>query len=238
MLPGWENIAAGYDDWQAAEAAFMAEKANLPNKSPSDCAKYWSDAGHYCNIVDKTHDRVGVSIVASSGTKFGTYYDEEFGDLYGWYDPSVAGPEPSIGTSASLDFVAGTGASGASGYMQFMPEPAPISIATLNADPTCSSQCPSADRWGPSGGGQVANPIPLSFGTNQVYWPELVATIGGSLTYAAFSAKWAGGTVLPTTYHRRGIVVSVRSFVSGARPAMVPNPEAMRSTRTANPDLP
>jgi uncharacterized protein YkwD len=214
MLPGWENIAYGYSSYQAAELAFMSEKASLPNKSPKDCSADWDDAGHYCNIVMPQHNRVGVAIV-------GTFYDEEFSNYYGMYDTSAISPEPKLNGFATLSITSLDGRLAAyDAGVGTMPEPESIPIATLDKDPTCSSLCPPGDIWWPQNDAGTADPIHLTFGSNQIYWP-ILSPAANEQTFAAF---WAGGTRLPSTYRA---VPKSESIATVLRARMVPNPRAM-----------
>lgn len=92
----------------------------------------------------------------------------------------------------------------ADAYFATMPVPTPISIATLNADPTCASSCPANDQWYPTAGSQVggSEPAPLqpSFAQTQLVFAAIdtaTATFEGSSAWAAF---WPGGTVMPDSY--------------------------------------
>jgi Cysteine-rich secretory protein family len=213
MMPGWENLAAGYATAEDAEAAFMSEKADLPHHSPSDCAADWSDAGHYCNIVLPQHNRTGVAIV-------GTDYDEEFGDYYAMYDTSAIPPEPKLGSSATLSIAALDGSIPSYAFVASMGEPQRIPIATLNADPTCSSACPKNDVWWPSGDSSANDPIKLSFKVNQIYWP-ILSLAETEQSYAAF---WAGGNRLPSIYHK---VPNTPAITGATRERIAPNPSTM-----------
>jgi hypothetical protein len=201
MLEGAENLADGYSNWTAAEAAFMAEKSQLPNQSPADCAQFDSLAGHYCNIVSGPHNWVGIAIAQVSG---GTVnYDQEFGDLYGYYDTTVTPAAPAVGTSTSVAFAAANGATLSSDLTASLSTPVAISIATLNADPTCSTQCPAADTWFPGNENFInAFPLPISFTTQQIYFGQL--QVGGVAPWSGFGANLAaiagGSALLPPTY--------------------------------------
>jgi uncharacterized protein YkwD len=234
MLAGWENIAAGYASWQSAEEAFVAERSSLPSRRASDCASFWDSAGHYCNIVDSTHNWVGLGIVDRLGSRFGAYYDQEFGDLYGYFDATVTGPEPALGTSASqaMSVVSGTALSGY--FMNTMPAPVAISIATLNADPRCVSECPRTDQWWPANGPNVgSSPFALALDVDQIYWPSVRAQIP-AVVWGAQAAIWAGGNVLPDRYgdpSLLGVQAMLRKPRSLEPPALVPNGAEMRVLR-------
>ncbi len=77
---GWwgENIAAGFTTWSDAESAFMAEKSLCPGASYSSCS-FGETTGHFLNIVDPTFIWTGLA-EARGGVKYGSYYDQEFGD--------------------------------------------------------------------------------------------------------------------------------------------------------------
>jgi len=204
MMAGWENIAAGAPSYEAAEAAFMSEKTNLPNQSPSDCAKNYGLAGHYCDIVATSHTSLGLAIASVPGSPWTTYYDQELGDLYGYFDTTVIRPEPLVTASASLTLVPATGETFVYEYAQTMPAPLPIAIATLNADPECSSMCPPGDAWYPMGN------TPISYTGVKPYTPMLTAsdiTFVGLTTNvktffgdSALAGFWGGGTVMPDSY--------------------------------------
>jgi len=202
MVMGSENIASGYATFQDADAAFMAEQASLPNQSPSDCAADDSLAGHYCNIVASTHNWVGLA-AANVGAS-GLYYDQEFGDLYAYYDTTVSSPEPSAGAAVSLTMLPASGQTFSSEYIQTMPAPTPISTATLNADPTCASSCPSGDAWYPSGsdfvGGNGPAPFAPSLAAGQIVFLALDTNVAAFVGAGGYAAFWPGGTVLPNSY--------------------------------------
>ena len=57
---GWgENIAAGFGNWQGAESAFMAEKANCPGDTAVGCP-FSESTGHFLNIVDPSYLWIGL----------------------------------------------------------------------------------------------------------------------------------------------------------------------------------
>jgi hypothetical protein len=227
MLLAAENIASGYSNWTAAEQAFMSEKANLPHQNVSDCPTDDAAAGHYCNITWPSHNWVGLAIVDVPGSPSNLYYDQEFGDFYAMYDTSVVAPEPAIGTQAALLMTSGVNGL----YLGTMPAPTPISIATLNSDPTCASLCPAGDQTYTSTQSFVAsgNSYPLNLTQNQIY-EALAGPQAGANLFAGFSAYaifWPGGTVLPTQYANAGINVQTQD-VSRQAPAsehgsVVPN---------------
>jgi hypothetical protein len=182
----------------------MGEKAMLPNQSPSDCATDDSAAGHYCNIVAASHNWMGLAIADVPGSPDGTYFDEEFGDLYGYYDTTVVPALPALGTSASLTMVPASGQTFQYEFLETLPTPTPIPVATLNADPLCSSMCPAADQWYPTGNVQVSTsgPVPYSppLTQNQIVFPALETNANPFVGASAYAAFWAGGTTAPTTY--------------------------------------
>jgi len=102
MIMGSENLDVGEATYSDAEAAFVAEKQQLPNHAQSDCVNDDKLAGHYCNLVWTQHNWVGLAIASVPGSPWVMYYDQEFGDLYGYYDTTVLAPEPALGTSAQL----------------------------------------------------------------------------------------------------------------------------------------
>ena len=233
MLMGAENIAEGYSTWATAEQAFMAEKSSLPNQVASDCPTYDSLAGHYCNIVWPSHNWVGLAIALKSGSY--VTYDQEFGDLYGFYDPTVLGPEPPVGIQATLSF-SGTGGQPVLYYnLDAMANPVPISIATLNADPECVSMCPSADQWYPPTNVSVppAGPaLQLALSNNQIYFVVMVTNVSGIFVGgSARAAFWAGGTVLPNQYASPLLNVTTQDVVRlplGEHGRLVPNGPEMQ----------
>jgi hypothetical protein len=203
MIVSAENIAANYATYTLAEQAFMAEKAKLPNQSPSDCATSYDLAGHYCDLITTSHNLLGVALAQVPGSPYGTYYDQEFGDLYAYYDTTVIGPQPAAGTTASITLVPAAGFSFNYEFIESMPAPTPIPVATLNADPTCATECPTGDPQYPSGNTSVSTsgvmPYSPTLSPNQIVFLDLQTnetTFFGSSALAAF---WAGGTP-PTTY--------------------------------------
>jgi uncharacterized protein YkwD len=205
MMQGLEDIAAGYPTWSDAEAAMMAERTALPHQDAADCQTSSEDlAGHYCNIVWPTHNWVGLALLAAPGgaTQYGTYYDQEFGELYGRYDTTVPPTQASTGT---LLFAGANGSTLATGYVATLPPPAPISIATLNADPRCTSMCPAADQWYPTATNADFSadswPFTSALGSTQLTFPELYTNVGGLFDGVAVDAvAWPGGTVTPNAY--------------------------------------
>jgi uncharacterized protein YkwD len=205
MMQGLEDIAAGYATWAAAESAMMGERTALPHQDAADCQTSSEGlAGHYCNIVWPTHNWVGLALLSAPGgaTQYGTYYDQEFGELYGIYDTTVPPAQPSSGT---LSFAGANGSTMTTGYVAALPAPAPIAIATLNADPRCTSMCPAADQWYPSATNAFFSADAWAFtsalGSAQLTFPELYANVSGLFDGAAIDAVvWPGGTVTPPTY--------------------------------------
>jgi hypothetical protein len=126
--------------------------------------------------------------------------------------------------------VSGTKLSGY--FMNAMTAPSAISIATLNADPRCVSECPGADQWWPSDGPSVgASPFELALDLDQIYWPSLQAQIP-AVVWGAQAAIWAGGNVLPDRYNDpslRGVQAALRAARSSEPPALVPNGTEMRA---------
>ncbi len=196
MLMGAESCAAADSTYVEAESSFMAEKSSLPDQSASDCAQDDSLAGHYCNIVWASHNWVGLAIADVPGSPYGTYYDQEFGDLYGYYDTTVLPAEPAIGAGGSLSMLPASGQTYADAYFATMPVPTPISIATLNADPTCASSCPANDQWYPSTTTQALGtlaPFSPDLSQNQIVFAAIYTNepaFVGAAAYAAFSARW------------------------------------------------
>jgi uncharacterized protein YkwD len=228
MMMGSENIAAGFATWTQAEQAFMAEKSSLPDQAASDCEIPQNDelAGHYCNIVWPTHNWVGLAIVQLGSSPYGLYYDEEFGDLYGAYDRSTYALNPSLGTSATLGLVPESGAQLTFYDVGTLPNPVPIAISTLNADPRCLSQCPSADQWYPvNGTGTYSPPFPLSLEQNQLYFTEAYTNIPQIFVGAgAWAVFWPGGTTLPTEYSNSTLVPTAETHgKEGVKGLLVPN---------------
>jgi len=203
MLMGSENIGAGYASWNDVESAFVAERQLLPNQTEADCATAASAAtDHYCNIAAPAHNWVGLAIVAVPGSPYGTYYDQEFGDLYGVYDTTAISPLAALGSTVSLELAPANGAAFLSATIATMPAPVPIPIATLNADPACSSQCPPQDQLypTPSAGTSSGSPVQLTLTTNQL---DFVAQNVSTSTYVgagSWALTWAGGTVTPDRY--------------------------------------
>jgi hypothetical protein len=204
MMMGAENAAAGDMTYVDAETAFMDEKNSLPNKTASDCAANYDLAGHYCDLVTASHNWIGFGLAKVPGSKWVTYYTEEFGDLYAYYDTTAIGPYPSPSSMAKLTMVPAQGYSFSYEFTETMPTPQPISIATLNADPTCASMCPANDAWYPSGAtavstkGTLAYAPPLS--TSQIVFLELSTNATTFFGASALAAFWAGGTAMVDTY--------------------------------------
>jgi len=205
MMQGLENIAAGFSNWSSAEGAFMAERTALPHQDAADCATSSEDlAGHYCNIIWPTHNWVGLALLAApnGATQYGTYYDQEFGELYGSFDTTAP---PAQASSGTLLFAGTNGSSLTSGFVAALPVPAPISIATLNADPRCASTCPAADQWYPTATNAFFSAGAWAFtntlGSAQLTFPELYSNVSGLFDGVAIDAvAWPGATVMPPTY--------------------------------------
>lgn len=205
MMQGLEDIAAGYAGWAGAESAMMAERTALPHQDAADCqTSSESLAGHYCNIVWPLHNWVGLALLSAPGgaTQYGTYYDQEFGELYGVYDTTVP---PAAASAGSLSFAGANGSTLGTGYVATLATPAPIAIATLNADPRCASSCPAADQWYPSAGNTFFSAGTWTFTTalssSQLTFPELSSNVAGLFDGAAIDAvAWPGATVTPATY--------------------------------------
>jgi len=91
-----------------------------------------------------------------------------------------------------------------------MPAPVAISVSTLNADPTCASQCPANDEWYPASSTTTfpnQNPLTLSFSQEQIYFAALPTSIQPFVGYGAYVAAFAGGTVSPTQYQNASLNV-------------------------------
>ena len=184
------------DDGGAYRAAAPGRR-RLPNEPESL-------AGHYCNIVWPLHNWVGLALLSAPGgaTQYGTYYDQEFGELYGVYDTTVP---PAAASAGSLSFAGANGSTLGTGYVATLATPAPIAIATLNADPRCASSCPAADQWYPSAGNTFFSAGTWTFTTalssSQLTFPELSSNVAGLFDGAAIDADaWPGATVTPATY--------------------------------------
>ncbi len=200
MVMGAENLSGGDSNWAGAESGFMAEKSQLPNQSASDCAQDDSEAGHYCNIVWPSHNWVGLAVVHFENSTYQNYYDQEFGDLYGYYDTTVLGTTPPLGDSVALDFVGANGATLQGEGIATISSPTPIPISTLNADPTCATSCPASDPWYPPDATNYgSNPLEMSLATKQIYFAEVDTSITAFVGYGAYAAAFAGGTG-PTQY--------------------------------------
>lgn len=205
MMQGLEDIAAGFPTWAGAETAMMGERTALPHQDAADCQTTSEDlAGHYCNIVWPTHNWVGLAILSApnGATQYGTYYDQEFGELYGIFDATAPPAQASAGT---LLFAGANGSSLTSGFVATLQIPAPISIATLNADPRCTSMCPAADQWYPTASNAYFSadswPFTAALGSAQLTFPELYSNVSGLFDGVAIdAAAWPGGTVTPPTY--------------------------------------
>jgi hypothetical protein len=203
MVMGSENLDVGSASYADAETAFMVEKSQLPNQSPSDCANDDSLAGHYCNIVAAPHNWVGLAVADVPQSQYGTYYDEEFGDLYGYYDTTVIPAQPALGTTASLSVVPAPGQTFQYGAVEALSTPVPIPIATLNADPTCASMCPSTDQWYPTTTTQAVEtlaPFSPDLSQNQIVFAAIYTNEPAFVGAAAYAAFWAGGNVTLETY--------------------------------------
>jgi len=237
-MVGDENIDVGAPTWADAEYAFVQnEKNQLPNKSAADCVAYGDPhyAGHYCNLIYPGHNWVGLGVVSNPSSLYTTYYDQEFGDLYGMVDTTAVAREPAINTVASL-IMAGSTPAAESEVISTMPMPVPISVATLNADATCASACPSADQWyatvwyAPSDFGQgLGVPITLDTTLNQIYEPQVEFSGAFSATGAS-TIYWPSGSVMPATYHDSTLVVQTQSRyrstlnnAGGSKGFVVPN---------------
>jgi uncharacterized protein YkwD len=204
MIMGVENAAAGQKTYAAAETSFMSEKASLPNQAASDCAANYDLAGHYCDLITTSHNWVGFGLANVPGSPYTHYYTQEFGDLYAYFDTTVIGPYPSASSTATLTLLAAPGYTFKGEFTQTMAAPTPISVATLNTDPTCASMCPANDLWYPTGNKQVKGTYPIAYApplsTSQIVFLGMQtnqSTFVGASVYAAF---WAGGTVKPNTY--------------------------------------
>jgi len=205
MVMPAENVAAGTDTYVAAEQAFMAERSMLPNQSPNDCATNDDLAGHYCDLVWPSHNVLGLAIADVPQSPYVNYYDQEFGDLYAYYDTTVIGPEPKAGASAPLMLIPGPGQTFSSEFVQTMPAPTAISVATLNADPVCASACPAGDLVFPTGNTPLTATGPTAYtptlSPGEIVFVELSTSVqtffGAASVYAAF---WESGTTTPTGY--------------------------------------
>lgn len=235
MMQGLEDIAAGYATWSGAESAMMAERTALPHQDAADCQTSSEDlAGHYCNIVWPTHNWVGLAILSApnGATQYGTYYDQEFGELYGIFDTTVPPTQASAGT---LSFAGANGSTLTSGYLATLPTPAPISIATLNADPLCASTCPAADLWYPTATNAFFSadswPFTATLGSAQLTFPELYSNVSGLFDAVAIdTVVWPGATVTPTSYTSSTWNVTtseVRSTTSEESGRLAPNGREM-----------
>jgi uncharacterized protein YkwD len=203
MLMGSENIAAGYASWSDAESAFVAERLLLPNQTQADCATAASSAtDHYCNLAAPSHNWVGLAIAAVPGSPYGTYYDQEFGDLYGVYDTTAITPLATLGSSLSLDLAPANGASFLSATIATMPAPVPIPIATLNADPACATSCPPQDRLYPAtvAGSGSGSPAQVTLSTNQLEFVAQNVSVSTYVGAGSWALTWPGGTVSPDRY--------------------------------------
>jgi len=202
MMMGAENIAAGYGTWHDAEASFMSERSRLPDRDAADCAdERAAAAGHYCNIVWSSHNWVGLADVNVPGSPYGTYYDQEFGDLYGRYDISV--PQLSaIGSTVSLDLAPASGASTRATALGVMHAPVAISIATLNADPTCSSRCPAADAVYPAQRALStrADRVALTPSASELYFVAQYTNVTTYVGAGSWSIAFPSGTIMPDRY--------------------------------------
>jgi len=244
-MVGDENIAGNYTNVADAEFAFVQnEKAKLPNQSAADCVRYGDPeyAGHYCNLIFATHNWVGLAVTraGSVGNYPGiTFYDQEFGDLYGMVDTTVIAREPTLNTVASLVMSGAPAATIAAGtfgdVVSTMQYPVPISLATLNADPTCASTCPAADQWYPTWGiwSTLGVLSVLATSANQIYEPQVTAaTFSGT---GASTIYWPGGNVMTAIYHDSSVTIQTqsrsRATTSVNQGFVVPNSHAMRARR-------
>ena len=155
-------------------------------------------------IVFAAHNWVGLGLASVPGSPWGTYYDQEFGDLYGYYDTTVLPPEPALGASASLQMLPAAGQSFVDDYVGTMQAPTPISIATLNADMTCASMCPAGDQWFPGNemtvGGSTPTPFMPPLSQSQMVFAGLATNAMPYVGASAWAGFWPGGTVLPDSY--------------------------------------
>jgi hypothetical protein len=204
MLMGSEDFAYGYPTYEVADNSFMVEKAQLPNQTASDCAAHDALADHYCNIVSVLHNWVGLAVAKMPASTHITYYDQEFGDLYGYFDTTVLAPEAPADASAPVTLVPAPGYTFKSEDVGTMAAPTPISIATINADPGCASMCPPGDVWYATGTTAVSTTgpapyVPMLSSSEVVFvslWTNVMPFVGASV-YAAF---WGSGNVTPDTY--------------------------------------
>ena len=204
MMMSAENLAAGDKTYADAEAAFMGEKNSLPNKAPGDCTADYNAAGHYCDLITASHNWVGFGMAHVPGAPYqGLYYSQEFGDLYAYYDTTVLGSYPATNSTATIELVPASGYTFKYELVQTMPAPSPITIATLNTDPTCASMCPTNDPWYPSGSTTVPKaPTPYAppLSASEIVFLGLATNETTFFGVSAYAAFWAGGTTMPTTY--------------------------------------
>ena len=204
MVISAENLAFGQATYTAAEAAFMAERLMLPHQEPSDCATSYDLADHYCDLITTSHNLLGLAITDVPGSPYKTYYDQEFGDLYAYYDTTVLGPEPALGSNAPVTLIPAAGDTFTYEYVQTMPAPTPIPIATLDADPDCASMCPPGDLSYPTGNTKVSTsgPTPYSptLNASEIVFLEMTTSATSFFGASVYAAFWGGGTVMPDTY--------------------------------------
>lgn len=230
-----ENLAAGFSSVSDVESAFALERNALPKKSPADCAAYDALASHYCNLVFANHNWVGLAATTSTNSTYGTYFAQEFGDLYALVDATVANVEPSLGTTAWLTMGSLDGGT-IFASVSTQAAPVPITIATLNADPACATQCPAADHFYPVGLATQADPALFSipFALDQLYIPQAFTTTATFVGSSAASVYWPGGSVMPDWYGNASLSPLSITGHDGAtqrerRGVVAPNAPRMRS---------
>ncbi len=90
-----ENIAAGFASVTDAESAFMSEAA--------------SKGGHFLNIEDVAHDWVGLARATAppgAASAYGSYYDQEFVNIAGIWDPTQIPTSVPAGSTLRVDVLA------------------------------------------------------------------------------------------------------------------------------------
>jgi uncharacterized protein YkwD len=80
-----ENIGSGFSNWQAAESAFMATKANSGN-----CKTYTL----YCDIVNPNATHIGLAIAQAPGRSLD--YEQDFSGQFTTSDTVKTGAIPPV----------------------------------------------------------------------------------------------------------------------------------------------
>ena len=160
-----ENWACGYASTAAAEAALMA------------------DPGHKANIIDPTHQWVGLGVAS-------THYDQEFVTTDAVFDPTVIGTTVAVGTMGTFLFRSTVGTA-TSADLGVEPNATPLTPSQLNNPPYNGGY--SYPAFNPAGGAQFPSDatlfkLTMTFSPAQQYLIALL-NASGTLTFAWVEAK-------------------------------------------------